>query len=81
MAEQESTVSAFELAQRAVEQADQVYELGLELETLLEALGEPDVPPKWVFPLHRMAKRVCLAADHSHTAALHVRQILDGGVQ
>lgn len=73
MAEQESTVSAFELAQQAVEQADQAYELALELESLLEGLGEPNDPPKWVFALHRMAQRTCRAADVAHTAALNVR--------
>lgn len=81
MAEQESTVSAFEIAQQAVELADTAYELGLELETLLEALGEPNDPPKWVFPLHRMASRVTRAADLAHTAALRVRESVDGGVQ
>lgn len=81
MAEQEFTGSALELAQKAVELADTAYELGLELETLLEALGEPNDPPKWVFSLHRMASRVTLAADLAHTAALRVRESVDGGVQ
>ncbi|WCM91126.1 hypothetical protein M5C99_11855 [Acidovorax sp. NCPPB 2350] len=73
MAEQESTVSAFELSQRAVEQAYAAFDLVLELETLLLALGEPDAPPKWVFHLSRMAERASRAADVAHTAALKVR--------
>lgn len=73
MAEQESTVSAFELAQQAVEQVYVAYDLALELETLLEALADPDDAPKWAFALHRMALRIKDAADLGHTAALNVR--------
>lgn len=73
MAEQESTVSALELAQQAVEQADQAYELALELESLLDGLGESTNPPKWAFSLHRMANRAARAADVAHNAALNVR--------
>jgi len=73
MAGQESTASAFELAQRSVEQADVAYELALELETLLDAIGEPNDPPKWAFPLARMAQRICVATDVAHSAALNVR--------
>lgn len=77
MAEAESKVGAFELAQRAVDQAYAAYDLCLELEVLLDALGEPNAPPKWVFSLHRMAERAATAADVAHTAALRVRSQLE----
>lgn len=73
MAERESTVSAFELAQQAVERADEAYELALELETLLDAIGEVGDPPKWVFPLAGMTRRINAAAGIAHDAALKVR--------
>lgn len=77
MAEQESKLSAFELAQASVVQAYAAHELAFELDTLLDAMGEPEEPPKWVFPLRRMAQRACEAADIAHTAALRVRGSLE----
>ena len=47
MADMESKVSALELAQDAAKQADGVYGLALELQTLLEAVGDANDPPKW----------------------------------
>lgn len=70
-------LTAIALAKAAVEQADTAYELILELENLLAALGEPDQPPKWVFSLYRMAERACRAADVAHTAAVNVRLQLE----
>ena len=81
MAEQESTVSALSLAQEAVGRAEAAYEWALELESLLAGLDEPADAPKWAFSLHRMASRAAQAADIAHTAALCVRESLDGGVQ
>lgn len=66
------------LVKDACDQSDDAYELALELESLLDALCEPDNAPKWVFPIHRMAKRICQSADLAHTAAIRLRSVVPG---
>ena len=80
MADMESKVSALELAQDAAKQADGVYGLALELQTLLEAVGDANDPPKWAYPLCCMVTRITSAADHAHTATVRVRMDLESPV-
>ena len=81
MADVESKVNALELAQDAAKQADDVYGLALELQTLLEAVGDASEPPKWAYPLCRMVTRITTAADHAHTATVRVRMCLQSPVE
>jgi hypothetical protein len=84
MAEQESTVSALELAQTAVEQAYTAHDLVLELSSVLEAMNASSLDGPLVplaFSLSRMADRALGGADIAHAAAIRVRDALDGGVQ
>lgn len=81
MADMESKVSALELAQDAAKQADGVYGLALELQTLLEAVGDANDPPKWAYPLCCMVTRITTLADHAHIATVRVRMGLEPTVE
>lgn len=81
MADVESKVNALELAQDAAKQADGVYGLALELQTLLEAVGDVGDPPKWVYPLCCMVTRITMAADHAHIATVRVRMGLESPLE
>lgn len=72
------SLTPLELAQIAVDQVSQAYDLALELSTFLEVINEPEDPPKWAFPLQRMVDRIRDAADEAHTAALRTRGGIGG---